>query len=74
MKKVIIYLILILIALGMLWYAIIVWAFTVMTKRAGDSAIKYQDILITAVVLSIIGLLIFSLYKFFKQIFYLIKK
>lgn len=74
MKKVIIYLILILLTLRMLWYGIIVLAFTVMTKRAGDSAIKYEDILITAVVSIIIGLLFFSLYKFFKQIFYLINK
>jgi len=55
--------------LVMLWYSTIVWVFTVATKKVVDDSIKYQDVLITVLVFSIIGLLGFSLYKLVKELF-----
>lgn len=73
MKKVILYLIINLFSIGMFYYASIVWVFTVMTKRVGDNAITVQDLLISFILLSIIGLFGFSLIKIIKEIFFLIK-
>ena len=74
MKSIIIYIILLILSLVMLWYSTIVWVFTVATKKVGDDSIKYQDVLITVLVFSIIGLLGFSLYKLVKGLFSFFKK